>query len=272
MEDSKLIQLVKTFSKTEFNDFGKFVKSPFFNESQKLILLYELLKENYPVFNSGLFNNRKIFELLYPEEKKYVSKSTESLDLKITEGLPENKNSKEALPQGAGQDQMTNLKPTLELPDDFSWLAMRSQVLFGGGLFVFIGMLGLFLNSYLKISHGPQFKKVIDQKISLIQKSIDQKNDRKMGTESVNLIYMLLAQMAHEKKATSEWAQMISKVPQNYRNKYESALAEKFEYFQMIGFAPEEVKSQLIGQKPITGVFEQLKKLSFEIINDLPKV
>ncbi len=213
-----------------------------------------------------------MFSYFDPEEKKYVSKSTESLDLKITEGLPENKNSKEALPQGAGQDQMTNLKPTLELPDDFSWLAMRSQVLFGGGLFVFIGMLGLFLNSYLKISHGPQFKKVIDQKISLIQKSIDQKNDRKMGTESVNLIYMLLAQMAHEKKATSEWAQMISKVPQNYRNKYESALAEKFEYFQMIGFAPEEVKSQLIGQKPITEVFEQLKKLSFEIINDLPKV
>jgi len=78
MEDSKLIQLLKTFSKTEMNEFGKFIKSPFFNESSKLISLYELMKDSYPEFNTTSFNNNKIFWQLYPEEKKYDDKKVRS--------------------------------------------------------------------------------------------------------------------------------------------------------------------------------------------------
>lgn len=78
MEDSKLIQLVKTFSKSEINEFGKFVNSPFFNESPKLALLYELLLGNYPEFPGETFNKQEIFKLLYPEEQKYDDKKVRS--------------------------------------------------------------------------------------------------------------------------------------------------------------------------------------------------
>ncbi len=78
MENSKLIQLIKTFSKTELNGFGKFVRSPFFNESLKLISLYDILQENYPDFSPVTLNKQAVFKRLYPGEKKYDDKKIRS--------------------------------------------------------------------------------------------------------------------------------------------------------------------------------------------------
>jgi len=79
MENTKLIQLLKTFNRLEINDFGKLVRSPFFNESPKLILLYEMLKENYPDFEPSSFDKRSIFKKLYPQEKIYNDKKIRSI-------------------------------------------------------------------------------------------------------------------------------------------------------------------------------------------------
>ena len=78
MENSKLLQLIKTFTKTEMNEFGKYIRSPFFNESTKHICLYEILYENYPEFSPDRINKEVIFKRLYPEEKKYDDKKLRS--------------------------------------------------------------------------------------------------------------------------------------------------------------------------------------------------
>ncbi len=215
-----------------------------------------------------------VFSYFDPAEKKYVTKTTESLKLNITEGTVSSSsaNSKTAVAGAENKNVSTEFKPVLELPGTFSWQQYRLQILFGS-LALMIGvMCAVFFKNYLQINHGPQFKKRVDQKISMIQKSVDSKNDRAVGSESVNLIYMLLAQMAQQNTATTEWSQMISQVPQNYRDQFEKSLAEQFEYFQMIGFAPDEVKSQAIAKKSISESFEELKKLSAKIISDLPQV
>ena len=55
MTNSKLIQLIRTFSKDEFKTFGKFVRSPFFYKDKAVIKLYDSLKSFYPEFdNDGL--------------------------------------------------------------------------------------------------------------------------------------------------------------------------------------------------------------------------
>ena len=213
-----------------------------------------------------------VFSYFDPEAKKYVTKSTEELNLKIIEGLPDKPNLKSntTLNSEAGKAEIET-KPIFELPGNFSWLALRYEVFFGGLVFLILFLCTWFLKNYFKIHQGPQFKKIVEQKLNLIKKSIDHKNDRKVGTEAVNLIYLLLAQMAQQQNATSEWQQMILQVPQNYRDKFEAELSEKFEYFQMIGFAPEEVKLQLLSQKNILTTFDQLKKLSDKILAELPQ-
>ncbi len=215
-----------------------------------------------------------VFSYFDPAEKKYVTKTTESLKLNITEGSANNvnTNSKALGVTAENKNISTEFKPVLELPGAFSWQQNRLQILFGS-LALLIGLMSaVFFKNYLQMNQGPQFKKRVDQKIAMIQKSVNSKNDRAVGSESVNLIYMLLAQMAQQNTATTEWSQMISKVPQNYRDQFEKSLAEQFEYFQMIGFAPDEVKSQVIAKKSINESFEELKKLSAKIISDLPQV
>lgn len=212
-----------------------------------------------------------VFSYFDPETKKYVTKTTEALDLKIIEGLPDS-----TKPQSAKTDSVSEnlvaIGPILELPGNFSWQANRYSILFGGLLACFSLIFGLFSKDYFQINLGPQFKKMIEQKVSKISKLVNTNEDRKVGSESVHLIYLLLAQMAQDKTAGNEWAQIISKVPQSYRDKYEAELSEMFEYFQMIGFAPEHVKSQLVAKKTISQAFNQLKKLSELIVSDLPKI
>ncbi|CAN5525604.1 hypothetical protein BH10BAC5_BH10BAC5_27920 [soil metagenome] len=78
MENSKLIQLFKSFTKSEMKDFGKFIRSPYFNESPQLVEFYELLKKSHPEYPEGSVAKKKIFKKLYPAEKTYDDKKIRS--------------------------------------------------------------------------------------------------------------------------------------------------------------------------------------------------
>lgn len=75
MTENKLINLVKTFSKEEMKNFGKFISSPYFSSSRDLKPLYNLLKKHYPDFKPAALTEEKIFNKLYPG-KEYVSKKS----------------------------------------------------------------------------------------------------------------------------------------------------------------------------------------------------
>ena len=61
LEDSKLVTLLKSLNKQEFERLEKYVKSPFFNSSEQLITLFDLLRNDYPDFTS--ISKEKIFRL-----------------------------------------------------------------------------------------------------------------------------------------------------------------------------------------------------------------
>jgi hypothetical protein len=67
--DNKLIQLLKTFSPKEFISFGKFVNSPFHNESELLTALYVHLKNYFPGFSSDELTKENVFRNLYGRER-----------------------------------------------------------------------------------------------------------------------------------------------------------------------------------------------------------
>lgn len=74
--DSKLIILLKTFSKQEFERFEKFVNSPFFNSSEQLISLFYILKKVHPDYN--YLSKEQIFKDFYPDEE-YKDKKVRDL-------------------------------------------------------------------------------------------------------------------------------------------------------------------------------------------------
>lgn len=66
MYSSSLILLLKTFSKEEFRDFGKFARSPYFNKHKDITRYYAYLKKFHPSFNNKNFTQENIFQHVYP--------------------------------------------------------------------------------------------------------------------------------------------------------------------------------------------------------------
>jgi len=67
--DLKLFKILRTFNPREFKNFGKFLNSPFFNESKKLISYYNFLKQYYPLFDINIHSLIKYFTKIYTNEE-----------------------------------------------------------------------------------------------------------------------------------------------------------------------------------------------------------
>ena len=64
----KLYKLLKSFDKSEFSRFSKFLRSPFFNHTDSFIRFYGFLKKCYPTFNPDKLNLKIIWENVFPKE------------------------------------------------------------------------------------------------------------------------------------------------------------------------------------------------------------
>lgn len=68
MQNSRLAEILATFSRDELKDFGKFLQSPFVKTRRNVMPLFELLKSAHPDFGK-LDDRKKLFGKLFPGEK-----------------------------------------------------------------------------------------------------------------------------------------------------------------------------------------------------------
>jgi hypothetical protein len=68
MENSQLSVILRSFTKDEFKEFGRFVHSPYFNNRDEVTRYYEALKEFYPLFVSKKLTEENIFAKVYPKK------------------------------------------------------------------------------------------------------------------------------------------------------------------------------------------------------------
>ena len=70
MKDSKILLILRTFSKQEFKEFEKYVHSPFLNSAGEYIYSFlHCIKKYHPDFEHPDFTKQNIFIQLYPKEK-----------------------------------------------------------------------------------------------------------------------------------------------------------------------------------------------------------
>ncbi len=69
MEGSKLINLLKSFSKKEWNRLELFLSSPYYNRKESVLALFLLLKKTAPEFNTRRIEKERVFKKLYPKKK-----------------------------------------------------------------------------------------------------------------------------------------------------------------------------------------------------------
>lgn len=69
MQNSRLIRLLKSFSDEEFKSFGKFIRSPLYNQHKDLLRYYNFLKTLFPSFSGKNFTPECIFSYVYSNRK-----------------------------------------------------------------------------------------------------------------------------------------------------------------------------------------------------------
>ncbi|HEY3249711.1 MAG TPA: hypothetical protein VGK25_01205, partial [Ignavibacteria bacterium] len=69
MKDTKLINILRTFSKEEMKQFEKFVASPYFHSGKNCMPLLKQLQKFYPGFDNEKLTYKNIHKKLYPGKK-----------------------------------------------------------------------------------------------------------------------------------------------------------------------------------------------------------
>ncbi|KXK01774.1 MAG: hypothetical protein UZ04_CHB001002159 [Chlorobi bacterium OLB4] len=87
MEKSRIVEILRTFSKVELKEFEKFIASPFFQRARSVTKFYGVLKKNYPDFSQKHVNKYSLFAKLYPgvEYKDHIMRNLSSTLLRLIE-------------------------------------------------------------------------------------------------------------------------------------------------------------------------------------------
>src|SRR5687768_13561644 len=87
MLDSKLIGIVKTFSRSEMGRWRDFVRSPYHNKNQYVTALAQFVEKRYPKFHPAKTTKERAFAFILPHMKYNDLRFRHllSLLLKVTE-------------------------------------------------------------------------------------------------------------------------------------------------------------------------------------------
>lgn len=79
MINSHFIDVLKTFNPQELESFRTFIDSPYFNKRKKLVELFDIICNYYPLFTDENFTRENIFCKIYRGEKYNYGKINEGL-------------------------------------------------------------------------------------------------------------------------------------------------------------------------------------------------
>jgi hypothetical protein len=208
-----------------------------------------------------------------PQQKKYVSEATGELKLQITAGNQQGAST--ALggvnPKATGAEDFVP-QPILQLPlVGFDFSVNRFLVYLITLILGVLSLLAYFLLQLKKLKFEPEFLTSVSSKLKLIEKYVETNDYRKIGSESTNLIYILVANLAGQKKADQELHLLINEISSRDQQLYLQRITQLFDYFQLLGFSPEEIMRSTLIKKPIKEQSKELKVLAKEIVAKFKK-
>ena len=83
MHNHTSIELLKTLNQEELKKLKDYISSPYFNKSETLVKLYEIILKQAPDFNSRQLQKEKLYNKLYPG-KKYNEQTIRSRMVELT--------------------------------------------------------------------------------------------------------------------------------------------------------------------------------------------
>lgn len=211
-----------------------------------------------------------------PAQKKYITQSTEELLLQITPGTGP---AASAQPNSGGVNTESAagggnaITPILQWPAS-SWLALpfSKTVIY---ILLFLLFCSYTLVLYLKKVGVQSTESVFADRVNAKLKIINElnlKNEyRNVGVESTNLLYLLTAHLAGQKKADLEMHQLIKEISMRDQQLFIGKINSLFDYFQLLGFSPDEIMQTTLEKTPVKMQIEELRKIAKEIVDKSKK-
>jgi len=225
--------------------------------------------------NSGEVKIPQInFSYFDPTLKQYITKSTEEFSINITEAVKGSALSPLKASDNADAQKSEAEKiflPVTELSS--SWLPTADAkllILVSLSAIAIIVVIAQFLLALKNLRMAPQLSFKVETKLKVLETAVKNKDYRMFGAEAINLLYLVTAHLAQEQSATQDWAALFYKMPENYRQSYEKKLNELFDYFQMVGFAPESLREQALSRNAPEGMLKEIKATTLKIVSELP--
>ncbi len=205
-----------------------------------------------------------------PLQKKYITTATEPVKLKIVAGTATANSVKASGAIAAAENAQNEVKfqsqPEFEVPESSFWIGpARWNAYLGIFAVAVLAMLLNFFRQLQPLNQKPALNIIINKKIKTLQENLATSNFRQVGIEGVNLTYTLAAYLSGQTAANQEWADLIDKMPTKMKENFLTSLSSIFEYFQLLGFAPEAIHQSLIQSKGVSAEIEKLKKMAGEI-------
>ncbi|MEQ1722214.1 MAG: BatD family protein [Pseudobdellovibrio sp.] len=208
-----------------------------------------------------------------PQQKNYVSESTTELKLQITAGTQQGTGATSGAtkPNDTVEEAFVP-QPILQFPQaGFEFSAYRFPIYLITLILGVLSLLAYFSMQLKNLKFEPEFLTSVNAKVKLIEKYVDTNDYRKIGSESTNLIYILVANLAGQKKADQEIHILFNEISSKDQQLFLQRITQLFDYFQLLGFSPEEIMRSTLNKKPIKEQTEELKVLTKEIVAKLKK-
>lgn len=208
-----------------------------------------------------------------PHEKKYYSRKTDSITLKVTN----NPNA----PTGSSTRLADNGKPAAtpaivenKLPDPIMlWEpATQASVLYRPWFWALIygGIsLGLLFKTQREFGWGRRrrsLKELVHKRYKLVDSALQKTDYRKVGVEMTNIFYTVLGEVSGLGGAATELERLLEEIPPSLRRDHGAEITKSFEFFQTLSFAPDEMLGAMKKSETLKAQVEQGKKVLNSVI------
>lgn len=212
-----------------------------------------------------------------PKTGTYAQRTTHPITLKVAPGQAPSA-AKSGAGSDAGSGSATRAPTGPRLPDPV--LAYGSALphwpFLGSGAFwvVIFGLVFVILAVKARVELSSDFKRrdlalVADKKLKKIDGLLRKNDARAVGVEMGNLFQVVLGEAAGRTGASEELERVLERVSPSLRRDLGDEIRRKMDFFQVLGYAPEEASRELRDAKRVQGEVDQTRKLVRQMIKRL---
>lgn len=206
-----------------------------------------------------------VFSFFNPVSKSYYQKSTSEILIHVEPGA-EGADVIPSAPLQATEKQKVEIEAVrpgfLLMAEENPKLSTAQQVGVWGGIYG-LTALGLLFFAYREMGRKEKkedLRRQIQRRIGSIKNDLEKGDWRRVGAESINLIYSILGEISEQGGATFEMAKLIEKSPPSFRRELAPRIQSLMSQLEVVGFAPESVVGKWRDKKELKSLLAETEK------------